>query len=128
MDQLLQNGEACEATEENEPSEAATTATASSSDSNNDFAGDSIGKYCGNCNKLEKDPEHAPLKECNKCHSILYCSRDCQKADFKKHKKTCASLAQTHAQTSGPSRMQVTRAPPKTGGGARGLQKWQFDT
>ncbi|KAK4539348.1 hypothetical protein LTR36_000779, partial [Oleoguttula mirabilis] len=104
------------------PPETVTSAsTTSTTDSKSESSSNPTGKHCGNCNKLEEDPERAPLKECNKCHSILYCSRDCQKADFKKHKKDCALLAQAHAQTSGPSRMQVTRAPPKKGGEAQGL-------
>lgn len=28
-------------------------------------------------------------KLCSKCHTTSYCNRDCQKADWKKHKKQC---------------------------------------
>lgn len=30
-----------------------------------------------------------PLKQCAKCNATPYCSRDCQKADWKTHKKIC---------------------------------------
>lgn len=31
------------------------------------------------------------LKACAKCHPTRYCSRECQKADWKEHKKTCSA-------------------------------------
>ncbi|TFB01188.1 hypothetical protein CCMA1212_007030 [Trichoderma ghanense] len=42
---------------------------------------------CQNCSKTQ--PE-VTLKKCAKCQSTLYCSRDCQKADWKKHRKDCS--------------------------------------
>ena len=33
------------------------------------------------------------LKNCAKCKGIMYCSRECQKQDWKHHKKDCARLA-----------------------------------
>ncbi|KAF7532433.1 hypothetical protein G7054_g7965 [Neopestalotiopsis clavispora] len=44
---------------------------------------------CAKCKKSGVD-----LKNCSKCRSISYCSRDCQKDDWKVHKKSCASNAQ----------------------------------
>jgi len=39
---------------------------------------------CKVCGKREE------IKACSRCKSTLYCSRICQKIDFKSHKKTCA--------------------------------------
>ena len=46
--------------------------------------------HCAKCNNTS-----APLKQCAKCSgpSPLYCSRACQKGDWKKHKKICATQA-----------------------------------
>ncbi|KAG9769321.1 hypothetical protein ABEF93_001447 [Exophiala dermatitidis] len=38
---------------------------------------------CAICSKT------TDLKRCSKCHIIQYCSRQCQAADWKKHKKSC---------------------------------------
>jgi hypothetical protein len=73
---------------------------------------------CAQCNKGDK-----PLKDCNKCHGVLYCGKDCQKAHFKVHKKVCASLAQEYSKTHEPK--MASRAPPKAGDRAEGLKKWQ---
>jgi len=82
-------------------------------------------KKCDNCSKHESDPEK-PLKACSKCQSAHYCSRECQKADFKKHKKVCAEKAQIYAMGA-DLKMSAPRAPKKEGHRG-GLQKWQFDT
>ncbi|KAF2737373.1 hypothetical protein EJ04DRAFT_541889 [Polyplosphaeria fusca] len=42
---------------------------------------------CAVCHKT------ANLKKCAKCQTTLYCSRDCQKADWKVHKKICSQNA-----------------------------------
>ena len=47
---------------------------------------------CHRCGK--RTPQDVPkLKDCGRCMAIGYCSRDCQTADWKKHKKECKSLA-----------------------------------
>lgn len=80
----------------------------------------SLPEACAQC---EKTPESAPLKQCLKCHSVSYCSKDCQKAHFKSHKKVCASLAQEYAKAHEPK--MASRAPARAGARDRGLQKWQ---
>lgn len=47
---------------------------------------------CEICGKSED------IKRCAKCKVVAYCSRECQKSDWKKHKKICPQLA---AQRSG---------------------------
>ncbi|CAL3969907.1 unnamed protein product [Diplocarpon coronariae] len=79
---------------------------------------------CTACSK--RSSEDKPLKPCTKCQSVKYCSRDCQKADFKKHKKECAKAAQIYAQNADIKMAAPSRAPKD--GFRGGLQKWQFDT
>lgn len=46
------------------------------------------------CNARGKpEPKDNSLKQCAKCRAEHYCSRECQKADWKKHNKVCAQLA-----------------------------------
>jgi hypothetical protein len=80
---------------------------------------------CANCHNLETTD--LALKPCNKCQTTLYCSRDCQKAGWKLHKKECPALAQIYSQNHEP-KMAVARAPPKTGRGGKGIGKWEYDT
>ncbi|KAF9178119.1 hypothetical protein BGZ51_008097 [Haplosporangium sp. Z 767] len=49
---------------------------------------------CSHCGKTRSESE-SPFKRCAKCRSIVYCTRECQKNDWKVHKKVCASLAAT---------------------------------
>lgn len=83
-------------------------------------------KKCASCNTLATDPEKA-LKPCAKCQSVHYCSRDCQKKDWKLHKKMCATAAQIYAQNANLKPASAPRVPKKKGHRG-GLQKWQFDT
>lgn len=39
---------------------------------------------CAKCSKPVKTP-----KRCGRCKAVVYCSRECQSADWKKHKKSC---------------------------------------
>src|SRR5947199_9273528 len=45
-------------------------------------------RSCTTCHKLESDLKDN-LKYCAKCRNTLYCSRECQKADWKQHKQVC---------------------------------------
>ncbi|CAG2101969.1 unnamed protein product, partial [Medioppia subpectinata] len=45
---------------------------------------ESKGKYCDNCFKQSDQ-----LKRCSKCLQIFYCSKECQKNDWKYHKNEC---------------------------------------
>ncbi|PVH73491.1 hypothetical protein DL98DRAFT_469205 [Cadophora sp. DSE1049] len=83
-------------------------------------------KTCTTCAKPSPDPDTKPLKPCTKCQSAQYCSKECQKADFKNHKKECAKKAQIYAQTADIKLAASNRAPKD--GFRGGLQKWQFDT
>ncbi|KAK1834852.1 hypothetical protein QBC39DRAFT_251694 [Podospora conica] len=53
------------------------------------------------CEKCKKGPPEVPLKQCAKCNVTTYCSRDCQKADWKTHKKICSK--QSNPGHPGPS-------------------------
>jgi splicing suppressor protein 51 len=44
---------------------------------------------CSACYKPQKDPT-SELKRCAQCLTARYCSRECQKKDWKSHKLTCA--------------------------------------
>ncbi|KAK2749220.1 hypothetical protein FQN57_006836 [Myotisia sp. PD_48] len=46
-------------------------------------------KKCSTCAKSE-GAAGVDLKRCSKCQTSYYCSRDCQKSDWKKHKPICA--------------------------------------
>lgn len=42
---------------------------------------------CTYCGKTRADV--VSLRKCTRCYSARYCNHDCQKADWKKHKKGC---------------------------------------
>ncbi|KUJ06811.1 uncharacterized protein LY89DRAFT_790195 [Mollisia scopiformis] len=99
---------------QNESASTSTTQAESSSSSSKP------SPKCDTCGK-----QGDTLKECIKCHSVTYCSKDCQKADFKNHKKVCAKMAQEYAKNA-DFKMASRTAPSE--GHRGGLQKWQFDT
>ena len=52
-------------------------------------------RVCFNCSKSQAElPD--PLKRCAKCQSEHYCSRECQKADWKVHKMVCGKENMTN--------------------------------
>ena len=54
------------------------------------------GKLCENmtviCLKSLPNNSDKPLVNCGKCKNIYYCSRECQKTDWKRHKIRCANI------------------------------------
>jgi hypothetical protein len=48
---------------------------------------------CANCSKVET--AIAQYKRCPQCMKTFYCSKDCQKADWKAHKKACPQIAKS---------------------------------
>jgi len=110
----------------NSPLQNESAATQSTPEAGAAASSTSATETCTNCSKPETNPEEKPLKPCVKCHSVQYCSRDCQKGDFKQHKKICASAAQAYAQNADLKIASAPRVPKE--GHRGGLQKWQFDT
>jgi hypothetical protein len=49
-------------------------------------------KNCRNCLKKETQMDGVLLMKCKKCKVTYYCSKDCQVADWKRHKKMCKVL------------------------------------
>lgn len=45
---------------------------------------------CANCKETAAAKNLESLKACSRCKTTLYCGRDCQKADWKAHKKSCS--------------------------------------
>ena len=57
------------------------------------------------CTVCKKSAPEVSLKNCAKCSAVPYCSRDCQKADWKSHKNTCRK------EGSGPSASANASSP-----------------
>ncbi|KAF2435169.1 hypothetical protein EJ08DRAFT_392019 [Tothia fuscella] len=52
-----------------------------------------------------------PLKWCAKCKTDLYCSRECQTKDWKRHRKNCAANAAKAAVHQGEEKEEEVRRP-----------------
>ncbi|KAI0485771.1 putative MYND domain protein [Xylaria cf. heliscus] len=65
----------------------------------------------GTCNTCKK--ASSELKRCAKCTTTLYCSRDCQKADWKTHKKICGKQAHERTEAGSQSSAATVLSPPK---------------
>ncbi|KAF9345720.1 hypothetical protein BGX26_002811, partial [Mortierella sp. AD094] len=63
---------------------------------------------CNRCSKLPTDAN--PLKRCSKCRVVTYCSRECQKEDWKTHKKLCAVFA---ANATAPTPFMTSTLDPR---------------
>jgi hypothetical protein len=50
-------------------------------------------KTCCYCNKLETQLDNAMLMKCQRCKVTYYCSKECQVADWKSHKKVCKVIS-----------------------------------
>jgi hypothetical protein len=46
---------------------------------------------CGMCGLLES--EVTELKVCSRCKKVYYCSKECQKKNYRVHKRYCISLS-----------------------------------
>lgn len=46
------------------------------------------------CNYCHKTEEKEKFKRCSRCKKVLYCSKECQKEDWKKHKIECEKIVE----------------------------------
>jgi hypothetical protein len=60
--------------------------------------------YCGD--EISKAPR------CSRCHCAMYCNRDCQKSDFKRHKPLCLRLAKATDEESTESKKPAAKTTP----------------
>ncbi|KAK8055183.1 hypothetical protein PG993_000410 [Apiospora rasikravindrae] len=58
-------------------------------DFNPGMQGMTISEKCRSCGKT-KTAAGGKLMQCARCKEVAYCSKDCQKADWKKHRHECA--------------------------------------
>lgn len=57
---------------------------------------------CRHCNKAEDDLNfQVSLKSCAGCKQAFYCSRECQKTDWKAHKRYCKAAPVSDTKASG---------------------------
>mmetsp|Transcript_27215 Transcript_27215/g.66047 ORF Transcript_27215/g.66047 Transcript_27215/m.66047 type:complete len:489 (+) Transcript_27215:793-2259(+) len=54
---------------------------------------DEARSWCMHCRKAERS--EAPLMKCSRCLFTTYCSKECQIADWKDHKKGCFPISKT---------------------------------
>ena len=79
---------------------------------------------CNTCAKTGSDPD-VNLKSCAKCKGASYCSRECQKKDWKEHKKTCSSKGAEPTPTASNASNASTnpRAPTTAKGLSANIEK-----
>jgi hypothetical protein len=56
-------------------------------------------KGCHHCEKVETLLDGAKLMKCQGCKAVYYCSKECQVADWKKHKKWCKTVSCSELKT-----------------------------
>ncbi|KAH7394349.1 hypothetical protein BKA66DRAFT_557395 [Pyrenochaeta sp. MPI-SDFR-AT-0127] len=61
-----------------------------------------VDQTCAKCKKTAAESQVSSLKNCARCKVTLYCNRECQKDDWKVHKKICASQANARGAYVGP--------------------------
>eukprot|EP00978_Attheya_sp_CCMP212_P016325 scaffold42639_cov37-Attheya_sp.AAC.8 len=65
-------------------------------------------RICRHCNKMETSQEfQMALKQCSRCGNAFYCSKECQVADWKSHKKYCKPVTKEHAKMQGASQQSL---------------------
>ena len=47
----------------------------------------------GKCQACQQQLPASRLKKCSRCNHVEYCCRECQKSDWKAHKKTCQAVS-----------------------------------
>ena len=88
------------------------------------------------CHACEKggsagDGDAVKMQRCAACKAVLYCSRECQRADWPKHKARCKALrqarkgardkqAQVRSTAKKEDRTQLNQGKPAAGGGGGG--------
>jgi hypothetical protein len=60
----------------------------------------SVIKKCNRCVKIETQIDSTLLMKCQRCKAVYYCSKECQIADWKYHKKTCKVISSGNASRS----------------------------
>ncbi|VUC35463.1 unnamed protein product [Clonostachys rosea] len=65
------------------------------------------------CVTCKKTAPEVTIKRCAKCSVAPYCSRDCQKADWKNHRKTCGKESAGSSSSSSPSNLFTPASPLK---------------
>ena len=101
-------------------------------------------KCCGHCGELSDalgNRKPSNLKLCDGCHTMSYCSRECQRADWAKHKGMCklqqrldadganvsAEVSVKAANTaSGNCKSSAGNAPNATQSNNKKLEKWYY--
>jgi tetratricopeptide (TPR) repeat protein len=74
----------------------------------------SMSHKCLNCGKMASYIG-CPLSKCSRCKKVSYCSRDCQRSDWKSHKVFCAmasSKSATAPQSQPASKTEPTEVKP----------------